>query len=163
MELTDEQARKLLSQQFAGVSQSVRKRNPHIYGQPQIRIDTNPPVYENLTPAKRMRQDTKERLNKLETAFLNECLKYQFGDSEIRSQAMRFELANGVWYKPDFIVFIGGLDSQDRTPRAFEVKGPKSWRGGFENLKLAARIWPMFRWTLVWKVNGKWKEQRVLS
>lgn len=111
-------------------------------------------------PKKRIRQSSKPRLNKLETEWL-EVLKLRFGESIIRSQSIRFELATGLWYKPDHVVFIGGLDSQDRSIRAFECKGPHAFRGGFENLKMAARAWPFIRFTLVWKENGQWKEQSV--
>ena len=112
-------------------------------------------------PPRRIRQSSKPRLNKLETEFLG-ILKERFypATCSIRNQAMRFELANGLWYKPDFVVFF---PHEERLPCCFEVKGPKSWRGGFENLKMAARAWPMFVWTLVWKIGpGEWKEQTVL-
>jgi hypothetical protein len=112
------------------------------------------------TPPKRIRQSSKPRLNKLETEFKN--LLEVWGGSFITAQAMRFELATGLWYKPDFVVFPGKLDSQDPRIRAYEVKGPHAFRGGFENLKMAARQWPDVQWILVWKEDGAWKEQVVL-
>lgn len=119
-----------------------------------------PPAVICQPSPKRIRQSSKPRLNKLETEFLG-MLKERFhpATSCIRDQAMRFELANGLWYKPDFVVFF---PHEERLPWCFEVKGPKSWRGGFENLKMAARCWPMFSWSLAWKIGpGDWKEQVV--
>lgn len=117
--------------------------------------DDGKPVYKK----KRIRQSSKPLLNKLESEFL-EKIRTDDPKSVIYQQAMRFRLGNGIWYKPDFLVFrnIPGL-----RPWAVEVKGPKSWRGGFENLKVAAGLYKDFRWVLTWKENGEWKDQEVLA
>ena len=40
---------------------------------------------------------------------------------------------------------------------AYEVKGPKVFRGGFENLKVAARVHPWVKFYLVWEDGaGGW-------
>lgn len=107
-------------------------------------------------PKKRIRQSTKPLLNKLEAEWFNVLTsRYSYHRSNpTLCQSVRFKLGNGIWYKPDFFVpFI---------PEAFEVKGPHAFRGGLENLKVAAHQYPMIRWMLVWKENGEWKEQEVL-
>jgi hypothetical protein len=79
------------------------------------------------------------------------------------------ELANGIWYKPDFFVpgssyissEVGSLAYPEQSI-AWEVKGPHAFRGGMENLKVAARVHPWCRFYLVWKLDGMWKEQEVL-
>jgi len=108
-------------------------------------------------PAKRIRQDTKPLMNKLEAEWLNFGLSAPRDEAWfVMSQAMRFKLANGLWYKPDFVV------RKPATISAYEVKGPHAFRGGFENLKMAATTYTWIKWFLVWKENGTWQEQEVL-
>lgn len=110
-------------------------------------------------PAKRIRQSSKPLLNKLEAEWY-EVLKLRFRITAM--QAIRFRLGNGIWYKPDFMAWPVGLESQDSRMRAFEVKGPHAFRGGMENLKVAANQYRQIVWVLVWKEQGQWKEQIVL-
>lgn len=109
-------------------------------------------------PPKRIRQNTNPLMNKLEQEWF-EVIKCRF--RIIVPQGLRFMLGNGAWYKPDFICWPTGLESEDIRMRAFEVKGPHVFRGGFENLKVAATKYPQIKWTLVWKQDGKWQEQTV--
>lgn len=103
---------------------------------------------------KRLRQDSKPLLNKLETEFFN-WLKAFYPSAVIRPQAKRYRLANGIWYKPDFTAIL-------QQEWAWEVKGPHAFRGGFENLKVAAATYPEIKWTLVWKQDGRWEHQEIL-
>jgi hypothetical protein len=112
-------------------------------------------------PKKRIRQDSKPLLNQLETEFYhyitanrNDLLE---GSPTILSQSIRFKLGNGIWYKPDFV-----LVRPEGTWTTYEVKGPKSWRGGFENLKVAAGQYPFIQWMLAWKEQGVWMTQKIL-
>jgi len=101
----------------------------------------------------RLRQSSEAEMNKLELAYSDQ-LRVLFPGVEVLAQRVRLWLGNGVWYKPDF--FIPG-------ERLFiEVKGPHSFRGGFENLKIAASThrWAKFR--LVWRVKGQWYKQEML-
>ena len=109
-------------------------------------------------PPKRIRQSTKPLMNKLEQEWF-EVLKRRH--KIIVPQGLRFMLANGTWYKPDFMVWPVGFESQDTRLRAFECKGPHAFRGGKENLKIAAHQYPQIVWTLVWKVDGQWQEQTI--
>lgn len=104
-------------------------------------------------PATRLKQDHKPLVNKLEAQFW-QILKVRYPENGILVQALRFRLGNGIWYKPDFALL---------GPRItlYEVKGPHAFRGGFENLKVAASLYPMFDWRLVWK-DGPWQEQQIL-
>jgi hypothetical protein len=143
------------------VSESVRRRNPHLYGggqQPEI---TGVIVNGETVPVKipkRIRQSTKPLLNKLESEWF-EVLKCRW--KIIVPQGLRFMLANGTWYKPDFIVWPVGWESDDHRLRAFECKGPHAFRGGKENLKIAAHQYPQIKWELVWKKDGQWQEQTI--
>jgi hypothetical protein len=140
-------------------SKSFRASNPHLFSGPD---STSPPP----KTGKRLRQSTKPLMNKLEQEFkdyMEDQLCHAYGDSycELLPQALRFRLGNGIWYKPDFI-FVNPLY---HTPKikllAYEVKGPKSWRGGFENLKIAATLYEWVEWILVWKDNALWRTQLV--
>lgn len=103
---------------------------------------------------KRIRQDSKPLMNKLEMQFWRERLEQRYPLA--KPQAIRFKLGNGIWYKPDFV------DFSIQPVTAWEVKGPHAFRGGFENLKVAASAYPFVRWILVWKESGEWRQQEVL-
>lgn len=117
-------------------------------GVDNVRVEIPPP------PPKRIRQSSKPLLNNLEQKWLS--VLQQQRDAIIYAQSMRFKLANGIWYKPDFLVFHGPIVT------AYECKGPHAFRGGFENLKVAAHQYPNIKWVLVWVENGMWREQVVL-
>lgn len=109
---------------------------------------------------KRIRQSSKPLMNKLETEWY-EQLKFLYANTTIHIQAKRYKLANGIWYKPDFTVCADGGHFSGEV--AWEVKGPKAWRGGFENLKVVAHQWPQVQFLLVWKdKQGQWQQQEVL-
>jgi hypothetical protein len=137
-----------------GVSESVRRRNPELYG-----TSIDPTSIVMATPPKRIRQDSRPLMNKLEQEWYS-VLRVRH--KIVCAQSIRFKLGNGIWYKPDFLAWPVGFESQDARMRAFEVKGPHAFRGGFENLKVVAHQYPQIKWTLVWKDNGQWKEQTVL-
>lgn len=167
----------IASQAMGSASDAVRKLNPHLFqtaesfnvpklGRSQLAPDKNPQV-ECARPkgktlcevfaaeaGKRIRQRSGPLMNKLEESFWREHLaEWRKGS---RPQAIKFRLGNGIVYTPDFV------DLTSTPVRAYEVKGPKAFRGGFENLKVAASLYPEVRWTLVWKENGNWKQQEVL-
>ena len=123
-----------------------------------IRRDGLGPPSGPTKPAKtrkRIRQDGKPLMNKLEQEF-KEYHERRTGH-ELIPQSIRFRLANGLWYKPDFVQRCPVMGSS-----CFEVKGPHAYRGGFENLKMAAHQYQWIKWILVWKENGEWQEQVVL-
>lgn len=131
------------------LSEDVRRLNA-IYGTVEDK---------HSSPTKRIRQ-SRDKLNKLESAFqvwITHELSGVFDNPIVEAQSIRFRLGNGVWYKPDF-VFI----RPSGRWTIYEVKGPKSWRGGFENLKVAASRYPLIQWVLAWKENGMWITQEVL-
>lgn len=125
------------------------RRNPH---KPFVAEQPKPPAAQ---PGKRIRQSSKPRLNKLETEWM-EVLINSYGGECTTNQSIRLELGNGIWYKPDFVVF------NDDAIRVYEVKGPHAFRGGLENLKVAASKFTMMHFYLVWKENGQWKSQEAL-
>lgn len=114
-----------------------------------------------VTPRRRVKQKTKPLLNKLESEWLT-ILKECRGDNnfaEVRSQAIRFQLCNGVTFTPDLFSFawIRG------EPHAWEVKGKHAWDDAIVKIKMAAQEWPEIKWILVWKSDdGLWREQEIL-
>ncbi len=130
-------------------------------GHSQLHPSENPLVeVSKRAEKKRIRQDRKPLLNKLETEWFNK-LQECYPSTMIWKQALRWKLGNGIWYKPDFVLFAGWTQKPSELT-CYEVKGPHSFRGGFENLKVAASLYPEVRWILVWKESGTWQHQEVL-
>lgn len=158
------------------VSDAVRRMNPELFGGPPVVAPKVKPlkyaneVAEELVVKKRLRQDSGPVMNKLETRFYETRLVPDYVDrcEIVLIQAVRLELARGIWYKPDFFLPATQGDSscldEGRRAIAYEVKGPKVFRGGFENLKVAARVHPWVKFYLVWenKETGNWDRQEVL-
>lgn len=152
------------------MSEATRRLNPQLAaGRPLAEVlATAKDALDSVAPpqAKRIRQDGKPLLNKLEGEFLAELSRFHPG-ATVWKQALRWRLGNGIWYKPDFAAFVDyylspGLPAKVRRLCCWEVKGPHAFRGGFENLKVAAGLYPNVRWSLVWKDGGRWQEQEVL-
>ena len=139
-------------------SQATIRRNPHLFGTTSEQIVAGTKLLDKaIKTSKRLRQSTKPLMNKLESEF-HHRLTCSMPSATLRAQALKFKLGNGIFYKPDFTAFI------DRQPMAWEVKGPHSFRGGFENLKVVASQWPEWRFILVWKdKSGQWQEQVILT
>jgi len=156
---------------------SNRKLNPHLFPETQMKtaaqhnaevcgdayVKPEPqptgdwPIHP-AKPPKRIRQSSKPLLNKLETEYLAVLARTEAVRPEtIVAQGMRFQLGNGIWYKPDFSCL-----SKGGSMWAIEVKGPHAFRGGFENLKVAAHLYPWINWQLAWKVKSQWNHQTIL-
>lgn len=116
-------------------------------------IGISPAPEIEAAPSERRIRQSRDVLNKLETEY-QDVLRFEHGAENVKAQSIRLRLANGQWYKPDFYLPKLGL--------MIEVKGPRSFRGGFENLKSAAATHPHFKFRLVWRVSGQWKFQEVL-
>jgi hypothetical protein len=114
-------------------------------------------IAEKIPTSKRVRQDSKPLLNKLEAEYLS-MISALYPEIIFRAQCLRWRLGNGIFYKPDFVAI--GFRGDPMT--CIEVKGPHAFRGGFENLKVAASLYPFIKWILVWKENNVWKEQEIL-
>ena len=112
---------------------------------------------------KRVRQSSKPLMNKLETEFYERIRNLYPNFPPVRCQAKRFRLGNGIWYKPDFTASLWPAPTGPAVETAWEVKGPHAFRGGLENLKVAAGLYHEVCWLLVWKDStGQWNEQRIL-
>lgn len=136
----------------------IKRLNPHLtIGRIELPQDKPEPSKRDKPP-RRIKQDSKPLLNELEADFFV-WLKRNNPDAFIYSQAMRFRLGNGIWYKPDLIMFN---PFTGRTI-AIEVKGPHAFRGGFENLKVAAGLYQHIVWQLAWREDGGWMFQTVLA
>ena len=150
------------------MSESTKKLNPHLFGAPSAGLTgsaafANPVAVNTKAKDKRLRQDLKPLMNKLEQAWFNH-LTAEGTYNSLRAQAKRYRIANGAWYKPDI---TGRSHSGDGAPRehAWECKGPrqmKSMARAMLTIKVAAAQWPEVTWILVWKDDGQWKEQTVI-
>ena len=106
-------------------------------------------------PAKRIRQDSKPLMNKLEQAWLD---KLKFGNftDKVYVQAIKFKLCNGVTYCPDFVVV-----QHHGHMVCYETKGFMRDDAAIK-IKMAAKEFPNFTWILVWKKDRQWKTQTIL-
>lgn len=140
----------------ASESKSFMRLNPHLFGhggEGGAEHDFIEAV--NQPKPKRIRQNSKPLLNKLESEFaaLLTARGWLF-----HSQSVTLKLANGVRYTPDFFSFRSFVGN----PFAWEVKGRHAWEDSLLKLKFAAKEYPGIKFFLVWKENGKWCEQEVL-
>lgn len=111
----------------------------------------------------RIHQDNKPLLNALETEWMH-WLQGAFPGAVIYKQALRWKLGNGIWYKPDFAALVSDIPTEPLRMTCWEVKGPHAYRGGLENLKVAAGLYPEVCWILAWKDDvGLWQVQKVRS
>ena len=124
------------------VGDAVRKLNPHLFAKldPEVKSML---AAEPLKAPKRIRQSNRPLLNQLEMEWFEE-LKSQHPQWNIRAQSLRFRLGNSHWYKPDFTC----ITPAEHIPMAWEVKGPHAFRGGFENLKVSANLYPEWIWII---------------
>ena len=150
------------------VSESVKRRNPHLYESRSERTERllGKTTIELLAEKKkRLRQSAKPLMNKLESSFY-ETIRDRYPNSPpVRIQAKTYKLANGVSFRPDFTASLwpsldGAINPNRET--AFEVKGPHAWDDAIVKLKVAAHEWPEVQWILVTKENGQWKQQVIL-
>ena len=176
---------KIAEKAIGSAGAAVRALNPHVfttaaahnapqvghYERRQLPPNKNPlvecakPVGKTLcevfaAEGKRIRQDAKPLMNHLELIFYAWLLT-KYPGVTIWKQALRWKLGNGIWYKPDFAAFVGWTQKPTGLT-CWEVKGPHAFRGGLENLKVAASLYPEVRWILVWRECGGWKHQEVL-
>lgn len=104
--------------------------------------------------APRVRQRVGPEMNKTETQFLEYLNRTGCRDDRIRFNAIRFELANGLHFKPDFTV--NGVV-------CYEAKGPWASRDAFPRLKMAARLYPEFTWYLATSQTSRMRGVIVLD
>ncbi len=91
----------------------------------------------------RLRQRQGDGMNKTERDFSLHLPTLVRGT--IRFNAVSFELANGLRFKPDFTVDLR---------LAYEAKGPWASRDAFPRLKMAARLFPEIKWFLATRAKG---------
>jgi hypothetical protein len=143
-----------LDAKLSGCGPGVRARNAHLFGTAPA-VGGKPIPVATQMPDKRLRQSSKPTMNKIESDYYQLLLR-AWPKCEIKIQAMKLKLANGLTYCPDFIVF--GYEKLV----AIETKG--AWIDGdsIPKLKMAAATWPKIEFRLVWREGNIWKEQIVL-
>lgn len=85
----------------------------------------------------------------------------RYGHGTITPKGIRFRLASGLHYTPDFVL----RRPESYRLKCFEVKGPRKAKGvskGVAVLKMAAASWPEFTFVFVWKEDGQWQEQVIV-
>jgi len=109
-----------------------------------------PPLIE--CPQAKIQADAKNRMNGTEHLYsqLLDC------SSEVaiwKFETIKLRLADRTWYTPDFFVI-----KTDASCEFHEVKG--FWRDDARvKIKVAAELFPMFRFIAIQKVDGEWKTE----
>jgi hypothetical protein len=70
-------------------------------------------------------------------------------------ERMKLRLADGAWYCPDFLLVMA-----DRSIELHEVKGFER-EAAIVRLKVAAELYPHFRFYLVKKVDAGWSRRWI--
>lgn len=111
-----------------------------------------------------IRQKTKPRLNKLETAFGEHLQQAMGGRKQIMAQAITLELANGCKYTPDFVMRGEAAGRPETVLLAYEVKGGHVWDDAKVKVKVAARQYPWIAFFIVSRKsrNHGWDYQQVM-
>lgn len=107
-----------------------------------------------------IRQSTKQP-NKLEKRFEIECLnlwKFEHKIIDYAFEAITIRIGNGVTYRPDYWT----VDSEGRTT-FYECKGKQVWDDAKVKIKVAAMLYPAYRFYLCRRENGAWIIDQVLS
>jgi hypothetical protein len=133
------------------VSDSTRKRNPHLYGGAAVDAVAAP---EHGT---RIRQEREPVMNKLETQALA-WLQARYPGTAFHCQAWRTKIANGAWFKVDICAVVAGRWTAWECK---EFKG-KNVDRGILALKTAAHQFPEVHWILLSRKDRQWCEQSVL-
>lgn len=131
-------------------SESTKRRNPALYGGLGHQ---NAPQQVLERQARRIKQDHKPLMNKLEAEYLR-ILQARYPAAKILAQAVTVKLGNGCRFCPDLFSF--------NFKQAWEIKGRYAWDDSIVKLKVAATMLPEITWVLCWKQDGRWQEQIVL-
>ncbi|RRJ96835.1 hypothetical protein Ga0100231_024010 [Opitutaceae bacterium TAV4] len=119
----------------------------------QITTKTTPTMTPTAEPTAkpRIRQKSGDGLNKWEREH-HERIRREWRHVY---REPTLPLANGLRYKPDFLVHFGG------DTEAHEVKGHMR-DDAAAKIKMAAHLYPWIKFRLFWKERGQWKMQEVL-
>ena len=130
------------------------------------RAKVNSPVIPDSSPNPR----PKRGMNKLEAAYAG-YLELQKKAGEIEDwgyEKIKFRLADGKWWKPDFMVtksFFGGVTSRGKRTSGFliEIHETKGFDREAAALKrsVAAELFPWFDFYLVKRAGHMWKIRKV--
>lgn len=92
-----------------------------------------------------------DKMNRLEAEwYQRQLLLMSAGEVDrITFESMKFRLADGTWYTPDFIVIMA-----DGSIEAHEVKGFRR-DDALVKFKVAAESYPWIRWIMVEKLPKK--------
>lgn len=102
--------------------------------------------------AKAILHETKYRSN-LERDF---AMYLAADGSDVYYEPFRLKLANGAYYKPDFMI----VSPLDQTMIVYEVKG--HWREAAKvRIKVAAGLHPYLRFVVVTREEGQWQFEEI--
>lgn len=126
------------------------------------RMGVPPPGWDRQPGGVEVIRLPKPRMNKTETAWAS-VLATRKSLLEIHDwyfESIKLRLADRTWYAPDFFVFVVPPYGASVRFEVHEVKG--HWREDARvKFKVAAELYPCFRFMAVQRVKGEWLEERV--
>lgn len=138
------------------VSDSTRKRNPHIYGLAEkVAKEVGVPVFV-AGKRVRVRKSVEERLNKTEKRWLDVLRMRRFPLIAIQDITLR--LGDDCRFTPDF--FTVPTTIADRLT-FWEVKGGFVREDAMVKLRVAARVHQWARFVMAQWKDGRWTETEI--
>jgi hypothetical protein len=126
-------------------------------------VSTRPPSATAKQQARGLKRNVRGEMNKTEIRYQQHLELEQFAGRVAWSayEPMRLRLADSTFVCPDFAVM-----TSDSLLELHEVKGTTKGRpliteAGLLRFKLARELYWMFRWRLVYLVDGAWREWPV--
>jgi hypothetical protein len=116
-------------------------------------VDVSDPPFK--LPASAQGKPPVRGMNKTEAAYAEHLQALYVAGRVLwwRFEPIRLRLANGAYYKPDF-----GVKLLDGSFELHETKG--HWREAARvRIKVAAELFPMFRFIAVTRDGGNWKRE----
>lgn len=101
---------------------------------------------------KRKPSHSKGEMNKLEASYAQrlDALKHDGTVKLWQFERLTFPLAPNTTFTPDFVVFTStGIECH-------EVKGPHVWEDSWVKFKIAAAMYPQFRWFWCTRDSDGW-------
>ena len=101
------------------------------------------------------------RMNKTEAAYALhlDALQHVGEIEQWMFEALRFRMADGAFYKPDFVVWMRSHEDARTWIEVHEVKGFER-EGAIVRWKVCAELFHRFRFKMIKRVKGEWVTTR---
>jgi hypothetical protein len=157
----------------AGMSKVITAREyRRLMGLPDGPVDSAVDVVSTKQQARGLSRNVRGEMNKTEIRYQQHCLEIEHRAGRVAwfdYEPFRFRLADQTFACPDFAVMLadGAVELHEvkgtttETIRGAKVRKPLVTEAGLLRFKLARERYWMFRWRLMYFVDGLWHECAV--